>query len=152
MAGFLGEYEVTLDAKGRFLLPAGLKNQMEENVDKRFVIKRGFEECLNLFTWQGWQKISMAISELSPFDDEVREFTRIFLNGATITELDTAGRLLIPPGLKAYAELKKDIMVTANVDALEIWDKEKHTKLFEGLTKNRLRDMANKFLGNRSRI
>jgi MraZ protein len=145
MAGFLGEYEVTLDAKGRFLLPAGLKNQMGENADKRFVIKRGFEECLNLYTWEDWQKISLVISELSSFDDEVREFTRLFLNGATITELDTAGRLLIPPGLKPYAELKKDMMVSANVNTIEIWDKDKYGKLFEGLSKNRLRDMANKF-------
>ena len=93
MNGFLGEYEVTLDAKGRFLLPASLKKQTGEEAGS-FVINRGFEKCLGLYPMKSWEPIFEQISKLNDFDPKVRSFRRYFLNGATIMELDSAGRLL----------------------------------------------------------
>ncbi len=95
MNGFLGEYEVTLDAKGRFLLPASLKKQTGEEAGS-FVINRGFEKCLGLYPMKSWEPIFEQISKLNDFDPKVRSFRRYFLNGATMMELDSAGRLLIP--------------------------------------------------------
>jgi MraZ protein len=104
MTGFLGEYEVTIDAKGRFLLPAGFKKQIPEDWGNIFVISRGIESCLTLYPMKFWEPIFSDISQLNEFDPKVRQFQRYFLNGATNVELDTAGRLLIPP---TWLPLKK---------------------------------------------
>jgi MraZ protein len=101
MVGFLGEYEATLDSKSRFLLPVGFKKQLPEEGSAQFVINRGFEKCLSLYPMKSWEPIFAKISQLNDFDPEVRQFRRYFLNGATMAELDSAGRLLIPQNLKA---------------------------------------------------
>jgi MraZ protein len=128
---FLGEYEATLDIKGRFLLPAGVKRQLPESENMRFVINRGFEKCLSLYPLQSWQPLYDQISELNDFDPKVREFRRYFLNGAIEVEPDSAGRILIPQNLKDYAGLGKDIVLASAVNKIEIWDKEKYQKFFE---------------------
>lgn len=131
MIGFLGEYEATLDAKGRFLLPAGFKKQLSESESTRFVINRGLETCLSLYPIQSWQPLYDQISLLNQFDPKVRDFTRIFLNGAIEVEPDVAGRILVPPNLKNHAGLNKDIVLAAAVDRIEIWDKVEYEKFFE---------------------
>jgi MraZ protein len=134
MIGFLGEYEATLDSKGRFLLPVGFKKQLTEEGDARFVINRGFEKCLSLYPMKSWEPIFNEISKLNDFDPKVREFRRHFLNGATILELDSAGRLLIPQNLKPHAGLEKDIVLVAATNKIEIWDKIKYEKFFESFS------------------
>ncbi|HYE56653.1 MAG TPA: division/cell wall cluster transcriptional repressor MraZ [Chitinophagaceae bacterium] len=134
MTGFLGEYEATLDAKGRFLLPAGFKKQLPEEGSTVFVINRGFEKCLTLYPLKTWDPIYAGISKLNDFDPKVREFRRFFLNGATQLELDSAGRLLIPQNLKEYAGLEKDIVLSAAVNKIEIWDKSKHQQFFDSFS------------------
>jgi MraZ protein len=129
--GFIGEFEATLDPKGRFLLPAGFKRQLPEGEITTFVINRGFEKCLSLYPMQSWAPLYSQISTLNDFDPRVREFRRFFLNGAIEVEPDTAGRILIPQNLKEYAGLGKDIVLAAAVDKIEIWDKEKYQKFFE---------------------
>ncbi len=131
MAGFIGEFEATLDVKGRFLLPAGFKRQLPETEGTKFVINRGFEKCLSLYPLQSWQPLFDQISTLNDFDPKVREFRRYFLNGATEVEPDSAGRILIPQNLKDYAGLGKDIVLAAAVDKIEIWDAEKYKQFFE---------------------
>ncbi len=131
MISFLGEFEATVDVKGRFLLPAGFKRQLPEGESTSFVINRGFEKCLTLYPLQSWKPLYDQISTLNDFDPKVREFRRYFLNGATNIEIDVAGRILIPPNLKDYAGLGKDIVLAAAVNKIEIWDKEKHQQFFE---------------------
>ena len=128
---FLGEYEATLDPKGRFLLPAGFKRQLPEGESTRFVLNRGFEKCLSLYPLQSWEPLYEQISQLNDFDPRVRDFRRLFLNGAIEVEPDTAGRILIPQNLKDYAGLGKDIVLVAAVNKIEIWDTEKYQKFFE---------------------
>jgi MraZ protein len=131
MTGFLGEFEATLDTKGRFLLPAGFKRQLPENEDTRFVINRGFEKCLTLYPMQSWKPLYDRISTLNTFDKKARDFSRYFLNGAIEVEPDSAGRILITQNLKDYAGLGKDIVLAAAIDKIEIWDKENYQKFFE---------------------
>src|SRR4249920_2966357 len=131
MIGFLGEYEATLDTKGRFLLPVGFKKQMQEGESSQFVMNRGFEKCLSLYPLKSWEPIFKEISDLNDFDPKVREFRRYFLNGATGAELDSAGRLLIPANLKEHAGLEKDIVLVSAVNKIEIWDKSKYQQFFE---------------------
>lgn len=147
MIGFLGEFEATLDAKGRFLLPAGFKKQLPEEETGRFVINRGFEKCLALYPMKTWEPLFAKISGLNEFDPKQREFRRAFLNGATFVEPDTAGRILLPPSLKAYAELQKDIVLMATGDKLEIWDSNKYKQFFDSISSDALSDLGRDVLG-----
>lgn len=142
MIGFLGEYEATLDAKGRFLLPAGFKKQLPEEAGNQFVINRGFEKCLTLYPMKSWEPIFSELSKLNDFDPKVREFRRYFLNGATVLELDSAGRLLLPPNLKEHAGLEKDIVLVAAMNKIEIWDKSKYQQFFESFSPEAFSQLA----------
>jgi len=142
MTGFLGEYEATLDAKGRFLLPAGFKKQLPENGVEVFVINRGFEKCLSLYTPESWQPLFTELSKLNDFDPKVRQFKRYFLNGATQVSPDSAGRILLPKNLMEYAGLEKDIVLVSAIDKLEIWDKIKYQQFFETFSPEAFSDLA----------
>lgn len=150
MTGFLGEFEATLDAKGRFLLPAGFKKQLPEEETSRFVINRGFEKCLALYPMRTWEPLFEKITGLNEFDPKQREFRRAFLNGATFVEPDTAGRILLPPNLKAYAGLQKDIVLMATGDKLEIWDSNKYKEIFDSLSSDTFSDLGDQVLGSGS--
>ena len=143
MIGFLGEYEATIDAKGRFLLPAGFKKQLPQDATAQFVINRGFEKCLTLYPLQTWEPIFSQISQLNDFDPKVREFRRYFLNGATEVEMDSAGRLLLPKNLLGHASLEKDIVLVSAVNKIEIWDKIKYNEFFESFTPETFSNLAN---------
>ena len=124
MTSFLGEYEVAMDAKGRLLLPSGFRKQLPEGSAERFVINRGFENCLTLYPMDSWTVLSEKINKLNDFNPKVREFKRLFLNGANIVEADSAGRILLPKPLQEYAGLKKDIIMSAQGNKVELWDKD----------------------------
>jgi MraZ protein len=131
MIGFIGEYEATLDSKGRFLLPAGIKKQLPEGEQPVFVINRGFEKCLSMYPIQSWKPIYETVSGLNDFDPKVREFRRYFLNGAMQIELDGAGRMLLPKSLIEHGGLDKDIILVSAMNKMEIWDKNKYQQFFE---------------------
>jgi MraZ protein len=137
MTGFIGEYEATLDAKGRFLLPAGFKKQLPEGEGLQFVMNRGFEKSLALYPIKNWEPLFADISKLNDFDPKVREFRRYFLNGATMVEPDTAGRLLVPPNLKVHANLQKDI-----VNKIEIWDSNTYKQFFDSFSPDAFSQLA----------
>lgn len=148
MLRFLGEYESTVDAKGRFLLPAGIKKQLPEGEGQLFVVNRGFEKCLTLYPMQSWQPIYDKLAALNDFEPNVREFQRFFFNGATEVSPDTAGRILLPKSLMEYASLKKDIVLVSAINKIEIWDKQKHTEFFESFTSESFSRLAAEVMGN----
>jgi MraZ protein len=141
MSGFHGEYEATVDAKGRFLLPGSLRKQLPE-AENRFILSRGFEKCLTLYPLKSWELIIAKISSLNDFDPKVRQFRRQFLGGATEVELDTAGRVLLPASLKEFAGLSKDIVLAAALDRFEIWDAVKYKQLFEDFSPEAFSSLA----------
>ena len=141
MTGFHGEYQSTVDAKGRFLLPGGLKKQLAEG-ETRFIVGRGFEKCLTLYPMKSWQNILEKISQLNDFDPKVRQFRRQFLGGATEVELDAAGRLLLPPTLREFALTGKEIVLAAALDRFEIWDASKYKQLFEDFSADEFSNLA----------
>ena len=149
MTGFLGEYEATLDVKGRFLLPAGIKKQLPGEETNRYVINRGFEKCLALYPLRTWEPLFAKITGLNEFDPKQREFRRAFLNGATYVEPDSAGRILLPPSLKMYAGLEKDIVLMATGDKIEIWDSNKYKQFFDSISSEALSDLGNQVLGGK---
>jgi len=145
MVSFIGEFESTIDAKGRFLLPSGFKKQLPDQ-DYTFVINRGFETCLTLYPTQSWKPIFKKISNLNDFDPKVREFRRYFLNGAQTVELDSAGRLLLPKNLMDHASLEKDIVLVSAVTKIEIWDKDKYQQFFDSYTPEGFSKLANEVM------
>lgn len=124
MTVFLGEKEIAIDAKGRFLLPADFRKQLPEGLGDRFVINRGFEQCITIYSMDVWNVIFEKVSKLNDFKPEVREFKRLFLNGASIVDLDSADRMLITKPLLEYAGIKKDAVLAAQGNKIELWDKD----------------------------
>ena len=141
MTGFHGEYQSTIDAKGRFHLPGSLKKQLVEG-ENRFIVSRGFEKCLTLYPLKSWQSILDRISQLNDFDPKVRQFRRQFLGGATEVELDAAGRILLPPTLREFAFPGKEIVLAAALDRFEIWDASKYKQLFEDFSADAFSNLA----------
>ncbi|HYJ65906.1 MAG TPA: division/cell wall cluster transcriptional repressor MraZ [Parafilimonas sp.] len=146
MAGFLGEYEATIDAKGRFLLPGGLKKQMPDGTST-IVISRGFEKCLLLYPLKAWETIEEKIKKLNDFNPKVNQFRTLFIGGASYVDLDTAGRILLPPSLKEYAGLGKDITLASDIDKIKIWDTGKYKKLFEEISSDAFSSLAGEVMG-----
>ena len=147
MSTFRGEYEATVDAKGRFLLPAGIKKKLPEGT-VTFMLNRGIEKCLTLYTVEEWENIEQQVSRLNDFDEETRVFRRKFLGGITEVELDVAGRMLLPPSLKEYAGLKKDILLVGLLNKIEIWDSGKYNQLFEYFSSETFSQLASKVMGS----
>ncbi len=128
MLNLLGEYDCKVDAKGRLLLPAGLKKQLQEFAHEGFVVNRNiFDPCLDVYPMSEWNKVAEKLSKLNRFVRKEALFIRKFLNGATPVSPDGNGRLNLPVGLANYAQLKKEVKVLGNNDRIEIWDK----KLYE---------------------
>jgi MraZ protein len=129
MNSFIGEYECKLDAKSRFLLPAGLKRQLDPAAKEQFVLNRGFEGCLVLYPQNEWDKIASRLKKLNLFVAKNRAFYRQFHNGATAINLDTTGRILIPKTLLAHAALEKHAVLFAYADRIEIWSKDRYEEV-----------------------
>ena len=142
MKSILGEFEATLDSKGRFILPAGFKKQIPEAETGRYVIGRGFEKCLALYLEKNWDSEYEQIEKSNQYDPNARLFVRYFLRGASIVVPDSAGRLLITQSLKEYAELQKDIVLVAGVNKIEIWDSNKFKQLFESFSPETYSNLA----------
>ncbi len=149
MTGFLGEYEVTIDLKGRFLVPVALKKQLAEEGAHQFVINRGLDLCLSLYPMESWNPLYAKISKLNDFDSKASAFKRRFLNGASKVELDSAGRLLLPKNLMEYASLVKDAVLVFVGDKIEIWDKIKYKEFFESFSQEEFKIMANEVMGSK---
>lgn len=124
MAFFSSEYECTVDAKGRMLLPARVKSRLPEGDNKEIVINRGIEPCLVLYTTTEWNKISGQVSGLNEFDEENRTVQRNFLRGSAEIELDNNGRFLIPKTMLRYASIEKDVILVGLGNRLEMWNPE----------------------------
>jgi MraZ protein len=149
MISFLGEYESTIDTKGRFLLPAAFKKQLPLDDGISFVINRGFEKCLTLYPQQSWNPIFANISNLNDFDPKVRAFRRYFLNGATPVEMDGAGRLLLPKNLMGHASLDKDIVLVSALNKIEIWDKKSYEQYQASMNDEDFSDLANEVMNKK---
>ncbi len=126
MAGLVGEYECKLDAKGRFLFPAGLRKQLSPMANEMFMMNKGFENCLTLYPMNEWEKVSAKLSKLNLFKPKNRMFYRLFHQGAKQLGLDSAGRVLVPADLMKRIELTREVMLTAFNDRIEIWSKEEY--------------------------
>ena len=117
---FSGEYQHTLDVKGRVIMPSKFRASLGDS----FVITRGLDDNLLVYSLDEWQKFYEKLSTLPLSNKNSRNFSRYFLASAVECEPDKQGRFLIPQPLKEAAKLSKDITIIGNGNKLEIWSSE----------------------------
>ncbi|MCR5407241.1 MAG: division/cell wall cluster transcriptional repressor MraZ [Lachnospiraceae bacterium] len=115
---FMGEYNHTIDAKGRLIVPAKFREELGE----AFVITNGNDGCLNIYTEEAWETF-LGKLKLLPNNRDTRSIVRKFVSQANRVEVDKQGRILIPTVLRDYAELDKDVVLAGAIDKIEVWDK-----------------------------
>jgi len=120
----IGEYEHSLDSKGRMILPAKIR----EDLGDKFIITKGLDGCLFGFSENEWKNFEEKLKQLPLTNKNARDFVRFFLSGAVVAETDKQGRFLIPSNLREYATLDKDTVVTGVGTRIEIWEKNKWKK------------------------
>ena len=147
MIGLVGEFEVKMDAKGRFLFPSGLRKQLSPAAQENFMLNKGFEDCLTIYPMNEWEKLSEKLSKLNLFKPKNRMFYRLFHQGAKQIALDNVGRILIPSTHMERVGLKKDIMLIAYNDRVEIWDKSRYFEMIEGNMAD-FADLADEVMGD----
>ena len=135
---FMGEYNYTIDDKGRLTIPAKMRDQLGHD----FIITRGLDKCLFVYPKEEWNNVINKYKEL-PNTKDARNFMRFFLSGATQNEFDKQGRINIANSLIKYANLNKECVIIGVNDRLEIWDKEAWDKFITDNEEN-LSDIAEK--------
>ena len=117
----IGEYEHSLDVKGRLIMPAKLREDMGE----KFIITKGLDGCLFGFSQNEWTNFEEKLKTLPLTNKNARDFVRFFLSGAMECEIDKQGRFLIASNLREYANMEKDVVIIGVGTRLEIWNREK---------------------------
>ena len=129
---FMGEYHHTIDEKGRIIIPS----KFREDLGEKFIITRGIENCLFVYSLSSWEKITNKLESLPFTKKDARQFVRFFLSGATTAEFDKQGRVNITSPLISYANLQKDCVVIGTGDRLEIWSQEDWNAFFDSAASN----------------
>ena len=121
---FIGEYEHSVDAKGRVIMPAKLR----EDIGERFIVTKGLDGCLFAYSKTEWSNFEEKLKTLPLTNKNARDFVRFFLSGAVECEIDKQGRFLIPNNLREYATLEKEINIIGVGTRIEIWNRESWKK------------------------
>ena len=118
---FMGEYNHTIDAKGRLIVPS----KFRESLGETFVVTKGLDGCLFVYGNDEWSVFEEKLKSLPLTNKEARTFVRFFLAGAAEVEVDKQGRILVPGVLREFAGLKKDVVLIGVASRIEIWDRER---------------------------
>jgi MraZ protein len=121
---FYGEFEHTLDRKGRLIVPARFRDALKEHYIERFFITRGLDKCLFMFPEDEWKLQEQKFKSMSFTKAESRRFNRLYFSGACEMIPDKQGRILIPQYLKDYAGIKRDVYIIGVSNRIEIWSRE----------------------------
>lgn len=122
---FRGRYEHQIDQKGRTSLPARFREILAARGDERVIITSGLDPCLVAYPVAEWQSFEERLAKLPRFEPHVVRIKRLYVSGAIETPVDKNGRILLPPALRAYAGLERDILFAGMVDHIEIWSRER---------------------------
>ena len=134
---FMGEYHHSIDEKKRLIIPSKFREELGDT----FIITRGIENCLFVYSTESWNKITQKLDTLPFTKKDARAFVRFFLSGATVAEFDKQGRVNITSPLISYANIQKECVVIGAGDRLEIWSKEDWDNFFNS-AKNNMSDIA----------
>ena len=122
---FMGEYTHSIDQKGRLIIPS----KFRELLGEKFVVTKGMDGCLWIFSSKSWDEFTNNLQNLQTSSANVRKVKRYFFAGATETETDKQGRILLPQSLRAHAKLEKDVVLAGVSDKIEIWDADEWAKI-----------------------
>ncbi len=152
MHNLIGTYECKIDAKGRLMLPQAFKKQLAPVLQDGFVLKRAvFQKCLELYPIAEWNVLSQKVNKLNRFNKKNDEFIRRFNAGLKPVEVDGSGRILISKDLHAFAKTKKEVVVNAAINVLEIWDKELYEKAIDEAALD-FAELAEEVMGNQNDV
>ncbi|MBQ8933555.1 MAG: division/cell wall cluster transcriptional repressor MraZ [Lachnospiraceae bacterium] len=115
----MGEYNHTIDAKGRVTIPAKFRSELGDH----FVVTRGLENCLSAYSYERWKRIEDNLKNISLTNKAGMKLTRLILGNAIECEVDKMGRILITQTLRSKADLIKDVVLIGQGDRIEIWNK-----------------------------
>jgi MraZ protein len=122
---FYGEFEHSIDRKGRLILPAKFREVAKNQFVEKFFVTRGLDKCLFMFAEEEWRSQENKFKTLSFTKQQSRTFNRLLFSGAVEVSSDKQGRILIPQYLKDFAEIKRDVMIVGVSNRIEIWAKDK---------------------------
>ena len=129
MINLIGTYECTVDNKGRIMIPAQLKKQLDGVTSDPFIIKRSvFQNCLELFPYSEWKLMMDKVNKLNRFIKKNNDFIRMYTAGVKSVDLDSNGRILIPKDLITISKLKKHVVLSSSINIIEVWDKDEYEK------------------------
>lgn len=142
---FYGEFEHTIDLKGRLIIPAKFREISKSHYIEKFYLTRGLDNCLFLFTEDEWKLQEQKFKSLSFTKKETRKFNRIYFSGACELTIDKQGRILIPKVLQEFAEIRREIMIIGVSNRIEIWDKQVWQDFYKS-SKDSFEELAEKIL------
>ena len=129
MINLIGTYECTVDNKGRIMIPAQLKKQLDGFTKEPFILKRSvFQNCLELIPYSEWKLMMDKVNKLNRFVKKNNDFIRMYTAGVKSIDLDSTGRLLVPKDLIAISKLTKHVVLSSSINIIEIWDKDEYEK------------------------
>ncbi|MCO6460206.1 MAG: division/cell wall cluster transcriptional repressor MraZ [Saprospiraceae bacterium] len=149
MQQLYGEYECSVDEKGRLKLPSALLRNVGGNPPYKFFVNRGFEKCLMLYPEKVWEKIVEKVNNLNSFVTEERNFIRYFFRGLRDVATDSAERILLPKPLLEFAGIQKEVVLFGYMDRVEIWDKAAYYA-WADVEPDNFALMSDRLLGNKS--
>lgn len=126
---FLGEIACKIDPKNRLAMPARFIKQMPPEYANGFVVNRGIEKCLTLYTLPEWNRIVQELEQLNLYDSDARMFVRLFFRGATELPLDEQNRILLPKRLLEHADIDKDVVLVGYLNRIEIWSEKEYDEM-----------------------
>ncbi|MBU3911160.1 MAG: division/cell wall cluster transcriptional repressor MraZ [Candidatus Omnitrophica bacterium] len=142
---FYGEYEHTLDRKGRIIIPSKFRDALKEHYIERFFITRGLDKCLFMFAEDEWKVQEQKFKSMSFTKSESRRFNRMYFSGACEMVPDKQGRILIPSYLKEYAAIKREVYIIGVSNRIEIWSRDSWNDYYS-VSKDSFEDIAEKLI------
>lgn len=150
MVQLLGEFDCKLDAKGRLMVPSGLKKQLPNVEQEGLVVNRGFEKHLVIYPKKVWEGIVEELSKLNQYEKKNREFIRFFTRGAMELTLDVSGRVNLPKSLLEFAGIHTEVVLACQFDKIELWAKDAYDSLLDSEPED-FANLAEEVMGNKNR-
>ena len=133
---FYGEYEHTIDPKGRLIVPAKFREALKAQQAQTLFATRGLDGCLFVFPDSEWRSAEARFKQIPFTKAEGRKFNRLFFSGAMELALDGLGRVLLPKSLKDYAQIEQDVVIVGVSNRIEIWSKARWREFYENSRQN----------------
>jgi len=130
---FRGTFEHTIDGKGRLSIPAKFRDVLLGKGDERIIVTNFLvagQRCLDVYPIDEWLRLEEEIRKKPKFEPRMVVFQNYYLGGASECVMDKQGRILIPPALRKYADLKRDVVLVSSLEKFRVWDHEAWKKIF----------------------